>query len=156
MDEAQRGYENVLRGDAKNTDALLGLATIAARQEKMERAQAFYQYALESDPNNATAQAGVINTKGQTDPEMSGSRLKSLSPTSRTLPLCTWPWATFMRTRNVERSAAILLPCLLDRAGQRRFHLQPGRQSGSSAPRQTGCPVLPDGPNRRRNAILFF
>ena len=77
LDEAQHGYEQVLRNDAKNTDALLGLATIAARQGQTERAQAFYQYALESDPNDATAQAGVINAKGQANPELSESRLKT-------------------------------------------------------------------------------
>lgn len=77
IDEAQRGYEQVLRSDAKNTDALLGLATIAARQGQTERAQAYYLNALESDPNDATAQAGVINTRGQADPGQAESRLKT-------------------------------------------------------------------------------
>jgi Tfp pilus assembly protein PilF len=77
MEEAQRGYEQVLRNDAKNTDALLGLATIAALQGQTERAQAYYLRALESDPNDATAQAGVINTRGLSDPGQSESRLKT-------------------------------------------------------------------------------
>ncbi len=68
----------VLRNDAKNTDALLGLATIAARQGQTERAQEFYLLALESDPNDATAQAGLINLRGQTNPGLSESRLKTL------------------------------------------------------------------------------
>lgn len=76
LEEAQRGYEQVLRSDAKSTDALLGLATIAALQGQTERAQAYYLNALESDPNDATAQAGVINTRGQADPGQSESRLK--------------------------------------------------------------------------------
>lgn len=77
LDVAQRNYQQVLRSDAKNTDALLGLATIAARQGQTEQAQAFYQRALESDPNDATAQAGLLNTRGQADPVHSESRLKT-------------------------------------------------------------------------------
>ena len=77
IEDAQRGYELVLHSDAKNTDALLGLATIAARQGQTERAQAYYLNALESDPNDATAQAGVINTRGQADPGQAESRLKT-------------------------------------------------------------------------------
>ena len=77
LEEAQRGYEHVVRSDAKSTDALLGLATIAALQGQTERAQAYYLNALESDPNDSTAQAGVINTRGQADPGQSESRLKT-------------------------------------------------------------------------------
>ena len=77
LDEAQRDYEQVLRSDAKNTDALLGLATIAARQGQSEQAQGYYLRALESDPNDATAQAGLSNTRGQADPGLAESRLKS-------------------------------------------------------------------------------
>ncbi|MBL0166580.1 MAG: tetratricopeptide repeat protein [Propionivibrio sp.] len=77
LDTAQRDYQQVLRSDAKNTDALLGLATIAARQGQTEQAQAYYQRALESDPNDATAQAGLLNTRGQADPVNSESRLKT-------------------------------------------------------------------------------
>ncbi|MBS1227885.1 MAG: Tetratricopeptide 2 repeat protein [Proteobacteria bacterium] len=77
LDEAQRDYQQVLRSDAKNTDALLGLATIAARQGQTELAQSYYLRALESDPNDATAQAGLINTRGPADPMLSESRLKT-------------------------------------------------------------------------------
>ena len=77
LEDARRGYEQVLRNDPKNTDALLGVATIAARLGQSERAQAFYLQALESDPSDATAQAGLINTRGQADPGLSESRLKT-------------------------------------------------------------------------------
>jgi Tfp pilus assembly protein PilF len=77
FDEAQRDYELVLRSDAKNTDALLGLATIAVRRGQADAAQAFYLRAIESDPNDATAQAGLINMRGQADPGASESRLKT-------------------------------------------------------------------------------
>lgn len=77
LDEAKYVYEEVLRKDSKNTDALLGLATIAARQGQSEWAQAYYLRALESDPSDATAQAGVLNTRGQANPGLSESRLKT-------------------------------------------------------------------------------
>ncbi len=77
LDDAQLDYEQVLRSDAKSTDALLGLATIAARRGQTESAHAYYLRALESDPNDATAQAGVINTRGQANSELSENRLKA-------------------------------------------------------------------------------
>jgi Tfp pilus assembly protein PilF len=77
LDEAQDGYQFVLRGDAKNGDALLGLATIAVRRGQLDAAHAFYLRALESDPNDATAQAGLINLRGQADPGAAESRLKT-------------------------------------------------------------------------------
>lgn len=75
--DAQRDYEAVLRRDGKNTDALLGLATLAARQGETERAHAYYLRALESNPNDPTAKAGVISTRGQANDESTESRLKS-------------------------------------------------------------------------------
>ena len=72
-----RDYQLVLRNDAKNTDALLGLATIAAHQGNTERAHAYYLSALESDPNDPTAQAGVVNTRGQANSDLAESRLKT-------------------------------------------------------------------------------
>ena len=77
LSDAQHDYEQVLRSDAKNTDALLGLATIAAQQGQTGKAQTFYLRALESNPNDATAQAGVINARGQADANFSESRLKT-------------------------------------------------------------------------------
>ena len=77
FEEAQRGYEHFLRNDPKNTDALLGIATIAATRGQSEQAHAYYQRALESDPNNPTALAGIANTRGQADPGLSESRLKT-------------------------------------------------------------------------------
>ena len=86
IDEAQRHYEHVLRSDRKNTDALLGLATIAAQRGQNERAQGLYQQALEADPNDSTAQAGVLSTRGLADPNLSESRLKTALATQPDAP----------------------------------------------------------------------
>jgi Tfp pilus assembly protein PilF len=86
--DARRDYEQVLRSDAKNTDALLGLATIAVRQGQVDHATNLYLRVLEADPKDVTAKAGLINLKGQSDPTLSESRLKTLlasQPDSATL-----------------------------------------------------------------------
>jgi tetratricopeptide (TPR) repeat protein len=78
LDDARHGYEQVLRSDARNADALLGLAAIAAPPGAAERAHDLYQQVLESDPNDVTAQAALINLRGQGDAGQSESRLKTL------------------------------------------------------------------------------
>lgn len=88
LDDAQRDYTQALRSDTKNSDALLGLATIAARQGQTERATTLYLSVLEANPTDVNAQAGLINLKGQGDPTLSESRLKTLlvsQPDSPTL-----------------------------------------------------------------------
>ncbi|MEF8725214.1 MAG: tetratricopeptide repeat protein [Candidatus Accumulibacter delftensis] len=78
LDDARRGYEQVLRSDPRSADALLGLAVIASQQGQLERAQALYLQVLESDPGNVTAQAALINMRGQSSAAQSESRLKTL------------------------------------------------------------------------------
>lgn len=88
LDDAKQGYEQVLRSDPKNTDALLGMATLFATLGQTEWAHAYYLRALESDPTDATAQAGLINTRGLASPENAESRLKTAlasQPDSSTL-----------------------------------------------------------------------
>lgn len=78
LDEARRGYEQVLRVDTRNVDALLGLAVIAARQGQLDRAQHLYRQVLEADPTDVTAQAALINLRGEGDAGHAESRLKIL------------------------------------------------------------------------------
>jgi tetratricopeptide (TPR) repeat protein len=78
LDDARRGYEQVLRNDPRNADALLGLAAIAARQGQFERSQDLYLRVLEADPGDITAQAALISLRGSSDAGQSESRLKTL------------------------------------------------------------------------------
>jgi hypothetical protein len=79
LDDARSGYEQVLRSDARNADALLGLAAIATRQGQTERAQQIcICRCSKSDPGDVTAQAALINLRGQSDSGQSESRLKTL------------------------------------------------------------------------------
>lgn len=75
---AQRDYQQVLKGEPKNINALHGLAAISLRQGQYEAAENLYLHILEADPKDSAAQAGLIGLKGQVDPIQSESRLKNL------------------------------------------------------------------------------
>ncbi|MBV5276992.1 tetratricopeptide repeat protein, partial [bacterium] len=88
LNDAQRNYEQVLRGDPQNVDALLGLASLAVRQGQVGEASHLYLRVLEADPRDPTALASLMNLQGQADPVLSESRLKTLlaaQPDSSTL-----------------------------------------------------------------------
>ncbi len=75
---SRREYEQVLRTEPKNSDALHGLAAISLRQGQPDAAEDYYLRALEADPKDATAQAALLSLRGQVDPVQSESRLKTL------------------------------------------------------------------------------
>ena len=75
---AKRLYRQALQSDSRNIDALLGLGAVAAREDNVEQAGAYFMQVLELDPRNATAQAGMISLMGQSDPQASETRLKSM------------------------------------------------------------------------------
>ncbi len=76
--DARADYEAVLRKEPKNADALLGIAAVSLRQGRNDLAEEYYVRALEADPKNGLAQAGLISLHSQTDPVQAESRLKSL------------------------------------------------------------------------------
>lgn len=83
---ARQSYEQVLKNDRKNIDALLGLAAIALRENNPAAAETLYLKVLEADPKDASAQAGLINLRGQADPSAAESRLKGLLATQPDSP----------------------------------------------------------------------
>ncbi len=86
--KAQRDYQQVLKNEPKNIDALHGLAAINLRQGKFEEAENLYLHILEADPKDSAAQVGLIGLRGQVNPTQSESRLKNLlagQPESPTL-----------------------------------------------------------------------
>lgn len=76
---AQLEYERAQKADPRNTDALHGLAAVAVRQGRHDQAEFLYQRITEADPQDAVAQAALINLRGQIDPNAAESRLKSLA-----------------------------------------------------------------------------
>jgi tetratricopeptide (TPR) repeat protein len=60
---AQKQYRQVLQGDTRNVDALLGMAAIALRQSRYADANGWYQKVLEIEPRNSTALSAVANAQ---------------------------------------------------------------------------------------------
>jgi tetratricopeptide (TPR) repeat protein len=75
---AQRYYRQVLHGDVRSVDALLGMAAIAARQGRSNDALGWYGKVLEVEPRNAVAQSAMVSVMAQADPIGSESRIKNL------------------------------------------------------------------------------
>ncbi|MYN21085.1 tetratricopeptide repeat protein, partial [Rugamonas sp. FT107W] len=79
--QAQQQYEAALRDSPTSRDALLGLATLAARKGQGEQAAGYYQRLLELDPNDATAVAGLVGVR-QGDTAQSEARLRAILGTN--------------------------------------------------------------------------
>ena len=78
LESSQRLYNQLLRSEPNNIDALLGLAAIATQQGDTSAATRQYQKILELDPRNSLAQAGLIGMFGRADPMSAETRLKQL------------------------------------------------------------------------------
>jgi tetratricopeptide (TPR) repeat protein len=78
LDASQRLYNQMLRSDPGNVDALLGLGAIATQQGNSDEATRRYLKVLELDPRNAPAQAGLIGMLGRADPQAAETRIKQL------------------------------------------------------------------------------
>lgn len=76
LDEAQQLYLTLFKKDVRNTDALLGLATIAQRHGEDQMAAQYYAQVLALDPRNAMANAGMSSLSA--DNENNESHLKLL------------------------------------------------------------------------------
>ncbi len=74
---ARTAYEQALRRNPRQADALHGLAAISLREGRPEAADAYHARALEADPTDAYALAGLVALRGQTDPTLAESRLKT-------------------------------------------------------------------------------
>jgi len=76
---ARADYQEVLREEPANRDALLGLAAIDVRAGRYEPAEAIYLRLLQSDPRDSHAHAALIELRaGRMDPLTAESRVKSL------------------------------------------------------------------------------
>lgn len=76
---ARSDYEQALRDEPANRDALLGLAALDVRAGRYESAEALYLRALQADPRDPQAQAALLSLRaGRSDPLATESRVKSL------------------------------------------------------------------------------
>ena len=76
---ARSAYEEALREEPENRDALLGLAAIDQRSGRLEAAEATYRRLLSADPRDPHAHAGLLSLRaGAIDPVAAESRVKNL------------------------------------------------------------------------------
>lgn len=76
--QAQQAYERMLGTDARNADALYGLAAIALQRQQTGLAEDYYLRILEADPRDAYAHAGLTGLRGRASGSQAESRLKTL------------------------------------------------------------------------------
>lgn len=80
--KARAEYEEALRADPGNRDALLGLGALDVRAGHYESAEARYLRVLQADPRDPEAQAALLSLRaGRSDPLATESRVKSLLAT---------------------------------------------------------------------------
>jgi len=76
---ARADYQQALREEPANRDALLGLAAVDVRGGRFEAAEGAYLRLLQADPRDAHAQAALIALRaGRADPLAAESRVKSM------------------------------------------------------------------------------
>lgn len=75
---ATERYQSVLRGDANNRDALLGLAAIAVQHANLPIARSYYTRLLQLDANDSVAVAGLQSVASGAAAPGSESEIKSL------------------------------------------------------------------------------
>jgi Flp pilus assembly protein TadD len=86
---ARSEYQQALREEPANRDALLGLGALDVRAGRYESAEALYLRVLQVDPRDPPAQAALIALRsGRSDPLATESRVKTLlaaDPAAHTL-----------------------------------------------------------------------
>lgn len=76
---ARSEYQQALRDEPANRDALLGLGALDVRAGRYESAEGLYLRVLQADPRDAQAQAALIALRsGRSDPLATESRVKTL------------------------------------------------------------------------------
>jgi len=79
LETARRHYQQALRTEPRNIDALLGLAAVELRARQYAAADRYYQQVLRLDPRNPHANAGMLALRSQQfNPVAAESRVKSL------------------------------------------------------------------------------
>ena len=78
LEDALQAYAKVLKTNAQERDALLGMAYIAHQRGQRELALEYYQRVLRQDPANAVATAAVLTLDAALDPAAAAVRARDL------------------------------------------------------------------------------
>jgi tetratricopeptide (TPR) repeat protein len=82
--KARAEYQQVLREEPANRDAMLGLAAVEMRAQRYDLSFGYYQRILQADPRDPYAQAGLLALRSeQLDPVLVESRVKNLLAADR-------------------------------------------------------------------------
>jgi Tfp pilus assembly protein PilF len=82
--KARNEYQQALRDEPANRDALLGLAAVEMRARRYDLADGYYRRVLQGDPRDPHAQAGMLALRSeQLDPVEVESRVKTLIAADR-------------------------------------------------------------------------
>jgi tetratricopeptide (TPR) repeat protein len=82
--KARSEYQQALREEPANRDALLGLAAVEMRVQRYDLADSYYRRVLQADPRDPHAQAGMLALRSeQLDPVQVESRVKTLIAADR-------------------------------------------------------------------------
>lgn len=82
--KARSEYQQALRDEPANRDALLGLAAVEMRARRYDLADGYYRRVLQADPRDPHAQAGMLALRSeQLDPVEVESRVKTLIAADR-------------------------------------------------------------------------
>ncbi len=77
-DRARALYDEVLRLDDTNRDALMGLAALGVSDGRYGKAAGYYMRLLELDPRDSVALAGLTSLSGNIDAQNQESRIKAI------------------------------------------------------------------------------
>ena len=75
---ARAAYEQALRNDPNNLDALHGLGALALQAKQAEEAEYYFQCSLAVEPRDPVARAGLTAVRNESDPVNAESRLRTL------------------------------------------------------------------------------
>lgn len=83
---AQKSYELATLQDKRSVDAWVGRGATAQKLGRLGEAEQSFKRALELDPRNSYAQAGLAQLRGQADPKRAESDLRSINNREGSLP----------------------------------------------------------------------
>lgn len=83
---ARTAYERVIDIDSNNSDAWIGLATLAVNSGDLAGANGYYRHALEIDPGDSVALGGLLGLQTGVEPQEYEARLRQLIARDGTQP----------------------------------------------------------------------
>jgi Tfp pilus assembly protein PilF len=79
LKSSRSNYQDVLKEEPANRDALLGMAALEVKANRLEQAEIYYRTVLQANPRDSYAQAGLMALRAQVgDPVQGESRMKNL------------------------------------------------------------------------------